>query len=257
MENLKPKFWSGTLDLKLATSVEANLELVRSRIEAAARRVGRDPAEVTLVAVTKTVAPEQIVEAYRLGIHHFGENRVEEAIEKIPRVCALLREYGLLAERPIWHMIGHLQRRKVRDAVSLFDWIHSIDSLRLAQDINKRGAIIDKVIPVLLEVNVAAEPTKYGFSPNEVTATVAEILHLSYIRIEGLMTMAPIVANPEQTRPIFGRLRELCVELRHRYPGLTCQHLSMGMTDDFEPAVEEGATLVRIGRAIFGERPVT
>jgi pyridoxal phosphate enzyme (YggS family) len=212
-----------------------------------------------LVAVTKTVPPEYVVEAYRLGVRHFGENRVEEALDKIPSVHALLREAhgenGFLSERPLWHMIGHLQRRKVRTAVDLFDRIHSVDSVRLAREIDKRGATVGKVIPVLLEVNVSAEPTKYGFAPGQVAAAVVEMLDLPHVRIDGLMTMAPIVAAPEQARPTFRCVRELRDELRRRFPMLTWHHLSMGMTDDFEPAVEEGATLVRIGRAIFGERP--
>jgi pyridoxal phosphate enzyme (YggS family) len=231
-------------------SVEANLEAVRRRIAAAARRAGREPADVTLAAVTKTVPPGRIVEAYRLGVWHFGENRVEEAFDKIPTVHALLGE----VERPAWHMIGHLQRRKVRDAISLFDRIHSVDSVRLAREIDKRGTAAGKVMPVLLEVNVSAEPTKYGFVPDEVSSAVAKMLDLPYIRIEGLMTMAPIVREPEEARPYFRRLRELRDELARRFPEVNWRHLSMGMTDDFEPAVEEGATFIRIGRAIFGER---
>ncbi len=240
-------------------SIEHSLEAVRRRIEAAARRAGRDPGMVTLVAVTKTVPPPQVEEAYRLGIRTFGENRVEEASDKIPAVDALLREAvsagrGGAGDQPrVWHMIGHLQRRKVRDAVGLFELIHSVDSVRLAAEIDKRAAG-DQVVPVLLEVNVSGESSTYGFAPDALAGAVAEMQSLSHVRVEGLMTVAPIVAEPEQARPFFRRLRELRDELGRHYPMLSWQHLSMGMTDDFEPAVEEGATLVRIGRAIFGER---
>lgn len=260
--------------------LEANLRSVQDRIAAAARRSGRDPEDVTLVAVTKTVSPERIVAAYELGLRHFGENRVEEAVPKIQMVARLLRKetrfgaengfLGSAAEEPVtWHMIGHLQRRKVRDAVGPFALIHSVDSVRLASEISKRCAGLAKVMPILLEVNTSGEAAKFGFAMDEVEAAVAEITRLPWIRIEGLMTMAPIVERPEQARPYFRALRELYDRVRDRFAsdtpdapasggreggGIEWRHLSMGMTDDFEVAVEEGATLVRIGRAIFGER---
>ena len=231
-------------------TLAANLARVQERIAAAARRVGRSPEDVVLVAVTKTFPAEVVAAAARLGVHHFGENRVHEAVEKVPQVAALLGA----EETVTWHMVGHLQRRKVRDAVRIFAMIHSVDSVRLAREIDKRCRAIGRVMPVLLEVNVSGEPTKYGFAPDQVAAAVLEIATLSHVQIQGLMTMAPIVDHPEAARPYFRRLRELRDRLQAEFPQVDWRHLSMGMTDDFEPAVEEGATIVRIGRAIFGER---
>ncbi len=238
--------------------IEENLRRVRQRIEAAAQRAGRDPTEITLVAVTKGQPPAVVVAGYRLGVRHFGENRVHEALEKMPRVAELLasKQAGDAGPPEItWHMIGHLQRRKARDAVQHFALIHSVDTVRLAREINKRCQAVGRVMPVLLEVNVSGEATKFGLRPEEVFAAVPQIIALPHVRVMGLMTMAPIVEEPEEARPYFRRLRELRDELADRFPEAQWRHLSMGMTDDFEPAVEEGATLVRIGRAIFGERP--
>lgn len=236
--------------------IKENLHQVRERIAAAAVRVGRDPAEVTLVAVTKSQPPELVVAGYRLGLRDFGENRVPEALEKMPRVADLLAaEQPAVGEADLtWHMIGHLQRRKVRDTVRHFALIHSVDSVRLAREINKRCQAIERLMPVFLEVNVSGEATKFGFQPEEVAAAIPDMLELPHIRILGLMTMAPIVTEAEEARPYFRRLRELRDELARRLPEVDWRHLSMGMTDDFEPAVEEGATMVRIGRAVFGER---
>jgi hypothetical protein len=236
--------------------IEENLRQVRQRIAAAAERAGRDPAEVTLVAVTKGQPPEVVVAGYHLGLRHFGENRVHEALEKMPQVAALLSQQAGESGPPqiTWHMIGHLQRRKARDAVRHFDLIHSVDTVRLGREINKRCQAIGRVMPILLEVNVSGETTKFGFQPDEVTAAVPQILELPHVRVIGLMTMAPIVEDPEEARPCFRHLRQLRDELARRFPEADWRHLSMGMTDDFEPAVEEGATMVRIGRAIFGER---
>lgn len=231
----------------------ANIARVRERIAAAARRVGRDPGEITLVAVTKTVPAHRVREAWELGLTDFGENRVQEAVAKIPLIVP---EGASALDRPSprWHMIGHLQRNKVKHVIPLFDIIHSVDSVRLAQEIERRAERAGKVMPVLLEVNVAGEATKYGFAPEEVAAAVEEIAPLPHLEIHGLMTVAPIAEDPEEVRPHFRRLRELRDELARRFPSLDWHHLSMGMTDDFEVAIEEGATMVRIGRAIFGER---
>lgn len=237
--------------------IEENLCRVRERIAAAAGRAGRDPSEITLVAVTKSQPPEVVVAGYRLGLRDFGENRVQEALEKMPQVAALLAtEQATTGGTALnWHMIGHLQRRKVRDVVEPFVLIHSVDSVRLAQEIHKRSQAIGRVTPILLEVNVSGEATKFGFKPEEIASAVPNLLELSHVRVLGLMTMAPIVREPEEARPYFRRLRELRDQLARRFPQVAWRHLSMGMTDDFEPAVEEGATMVRIGRAIFGERP--
>jgi len=225
-----------------------NLAAVRERIAEAARRTGRDPSEVTLVAVTKTRTPAEIVEAYDAGVRHVGENRVEEAAVKRPRLD--LR--GLA-----WHMVGHVQSRKARQTVDLFDVVHSVDSVKLARRLDAQAAERSRVLPILIEVNVSGEATKYGFSLADRDAlerAVGEIVSLPHLRVDGLMTVAFITTDPEQVRPVFASLRELRDALRARFPEGNWRHLSMGMTDDFEVAVEEGATLVRIGRAIFGPR---
>ncbi len=245
------------MDAELA--IKDNLARVRERITAAAQRAGRAPGEVTLVAVTKTHPPQLVAAAHRAGLHDFGENRVEEANDKIP----LVRELIPPQEQLRWHMIGHLQRRKARLAVALFDMIHAVDSLRLAERINRLAEEGEKVVPILLEVNVSGEPTKYGFDLSTAAGSRAEaafiadverILALPHLRPCGLMTMAPIVPEAELARPVFVALRTLQGNLGRRFSEADWRELSMGMTDDFEVAIEEGATMVRIGRAIFEER---
>jgi pyridoxal phosphate enzyme (YggS family) len=254
--------------------IEVNLRNVQRRIAEAAGRAGRDPAEITLVAVTKMFTVDHIQAAHELGVRHIGENRVHEAAEKIPAVNQWIEEHAL---PPLtWHMVGHLQSRKARDALQLFDIIHSVDTLKLAQRLDrllpsspptlggKEGGREGQTMPVLLEANVSGEEGKYGFALHRweedekqrehFFALVGEILALSHVEVQGLMTMAPIVADPEEARPFFRRLRQLRDALAQRFPGEHWRHLSMGMTDDFEVAIEEGATMVRIGRAIFGER---
>ena len=242
--------------------IEANLRDVQRRIAEAAGRGGRDPAEITLVAVTKTFTVNYIQAAYELGVRHFGENRVGEAAEKIPIVNQWVEEHAFL---PItWHMVGHLQSRKAKDAIQLFDLIHSVDTLKLAERLDRLCGHAGRIMPILLEANVSGEEGKYGFAlerwaedekqRERFFATVEEILALPQVEVQGLMTMAPIVADPEEARPCFRRLRRLRDALAERFPGEHWRHLSMGMTDDFEVAIEEGATMVRIGRAIFGER---
>lgn len=239
-------------------NIEQNVTQVMERIAAAARRAGRDPAEVTLVAVAKTFPAEAVVEAHRAGLSVFGENKVQEARPKIAAVTAVLGK-GVIS----WHMVGHLQRNKAKRAVRLFDCLHSVDSIRLAEELEKRCAALEtesgkkKRVPVLLEVNVSREATKFGLPADDRTqldAVVEAILNLSHLELQGLMTMAPIVADPEEARPYFRLLRRRRDELACQFPAADWRHLSMGMTDDFEVAVEEGATLVRIGRAIFGQR---
>ncbi len=240
------------------TDLETNLHSVQARIAQAAERAKRDPGEITLVAVSKTFPADIVLAAHALGVDDLGENRVEEAAEKIPAVA---RQRGT-GERAVdstirWHMIGHLQHRKVRDAVTLFDYIQSVDSAPLAQRLERQAAAMGKTLPILLEMNTSGESAKFGFAPTpreDLFADVAEVLKLPHLDVQGLMTMAPIVEQPEDARPYFVALRALRDELRLRFPGRAWQHLSMGMTDDFEIAVEEGATIVRIGRAIFGER---
>jgi pyridoxal phosphate enzyme (YggS family) len=239
--------------------IETNVAWVCERIAAAAQRAGRRPDEITLVAITKTCAAPVVAAAYRAGLREFGENRVEEASAKIPGFQELIPTPEPLR----WHMVGHLQRRKARLATELFDLIHSVDGLRLAQRINRDSAEIGKVIPVLLEINVSGEVSKHGFNLSPLAgsqakasfiADVEQILMLPYLRLCGLMTMAPIVTDPEEARPVFAALRTLRDELSQRFPEADWRELSMGMTADYEVAVEEGATMVRVGRGVFGER---
>jgi len=238
--------------------VERNIAQIKGRIAAAAQRAGRDPDEVTLVAVAKTFPAEAVVEAHQAGVSIFGENKVQEAEPKIAAVAEALGE-GKVS----WHMVGHLQRNKAKRAVRLFDCIHSVDSIRLMQELEKRCSALEvesgeeKRIPVLLEVNVSREATKYGLPADDsaqIEGIVEAIWDSPHLVLQGLMTMAPVVADPEEARPYFRQLRCLRDALARRFPASDWRHLSMGMTDDFEVAVEEGATLVRIGRAIFGHR---
>lgn len=228
-----------------------NIFRVQERIRIAAEGAHRDPAKVTLVAVTKTFPPDLIEQAFALGIRHFGENRVEQARNKIPLVNSRLRT------TPTWHMIGHIQHRKVNDVVTHFQWIHSIDSVQLASQIERRLERNARQLPALVEINVSGEETKHGFTlePREqLIIAISEILELPHLKIQGLMTIAPIVSKVEDARPYFRTLRELRDALQARFPQAQWEHLSMGMTDDFEAAIAEGATIVRIGRAIFGAR---
>jgi len=234
-----------------------NLHRVQERIDAAARRAGRDPIEITLVAVTKTQPVETIVEACELGLRHFGENRAEEAAGKIPAVQSTIRA---LPSGIVWHMIGHVQSRKAAPVVGLFEWVHSVDSLKLAERLSRLAAPQDKTLQVLLEFNLAGEASKYGLRlardtvDGELLREIEAITSLPNLHVDGLMTMAPMAPDSEQARPVFRALRELRQKLTDRLPHCAWRHLSMGMTDDFEVAIEEGATIVRIGRAIFGER---
>ena len=221
-----------------------NLQAVRARIADAARRSGRDTNDILLVAVTKAVGVAEILSATELGVEVIGENRVHEALTK----------RGTVGDRVKWHMIGHLQRRKVRDAVRVFDYIHSVDSLALAKEIDKRCTHLGKIMPVLFEVNVSGEETKFGLSPEQTPGVIRQASALEHIRIEGLMMMAPLVSNAEEVRPCFRELARLAESVaREAIPNVTMRHLSMGMTNDFEVAIEEGSTAVRIGTAIFGE----
>ena len=231
------------------SAIAESLGAVRERVAAATRDVGRDPAEVTLVAVSKTMPIEAIRAAWEAGQRVFGENRVQEAVEKMQ----IWRERW--PNDPIsWHLIGHVQTNKTRDVVGRFDLVHSVDSPRLAASLDQRAAAAGVVVPALLEVHLSAEESKFGFAPDELASAVFELRALSGLRIEGLMTIAPLDAPDESARPYFRRLRELRDELRGAFPDLSWHHLSMGMTNDYPAALVEGATLVRIGRAIFGER---
>jgi len=239
------------------TDIAANLRSVQARIADAALRASRDPTEVRLVAVTKTLSTDLVGAAYKLGLRHFGENRVEEAAGKV----------AVLPPDITWHMIGHIQSRKAKQVVQLMHCIHSVDSLRLAIQLDRLSLRRTSPLPVLLEINVSGEPSKSGLpaaqwsaDPRErqsLFSAIEDLVALPHLKVEGLMTIAPIVSEAEQARPVFMSLRRLLDELRSRYPRSDWLHLSMGMTDDFEIAIEEGATMVRIGRAIFGHRPLT
>jgi pyridoxal phosphate enzyme (YggS family) len=224
-------------------SLADNLENIRLRIKAACDRCDREPNSVTLLAVTKTQPPEIVNAAAELGLLVFGENKVQEAKAKPP----------LCPNRLRWHFIGHLQSNKCRDAVQLFQMIQSVDSLSLAREINKRAAEAAKTMPVLLEVNLAGEASKFGYQPPSLLAELNQINSLPRIEVQGLMTVPPWTPEVENSRLHFRRLRELKMECEQML-GAPLPHLSMGMSGDFEVAIEEGATMVRIGTALFGQR---
>jgi PLP dependent protein len=244
--------------MQISTQIAENIAAVRDRIARAAHAAGRDPAEVTLVAVSKTHPAEAVLAALEAGAADFGENRVQEAEQKI---LALEAERARLR----WHLIGHLQRNKARLAARLFDRIHSVDSLRLAEALDRYAAELrpEHPLSILLQVNVSGETSKEGFDlPGALAnpalpafvAEVERIAALPNLRLEGLMTIAPLVEDAERVRPVFRDLRLLRDALSERVPGLALSQLSMGMSDDLDVAIAEGATLVRVGRAIFGAR---
>jgi hypothetical protein len=220
-----------------------NLNSIQQRIAAACQRDGRATDSVTLLAVSKTHPPETIRAAVECGQLLFGENKIQEAKAKIP----------LCPGKARWQFIGHLQSNKVRDAVELFELIQGVDSLNIAREISKRAEQAAKTLPILLEVNVAGEASKFGYAPEKLLAELNELNALPRIEIHGLMAIPPYAAVPEKARPYFKRLRELRSECEHIL-GAPLPQLSMGMSGDFEVAIEEGSTLVRLGTALFGER---
>jgi PLP dependent protein len=220
---------------------------VRRRVAAAAARAGRSPEEIRVLAISKTRPVEVIELAYRAGICDLGENRVQEAEDKFdPRPFAPMT----------LHLVGHLQSNKAKVAARLFDFVHSVDSTHVAESLNNQLANLGKRMPVLLQVNTSGEESKFGFSPEEVSGAVPQILALPNLEVRGLMTVAAIVPVPEQARPYFRQLRQLRDQLAEAHPTAPWGELSMGMTDDFEVAIEEGATMIRLGRVIFGPRSV-
>ena len=225
--------------------LKENLEEVEERIQAACRRAGRSREEVTLIAVSKTKPADIIREAYDLGIRTFGENKVQEIMDKHPQ----------LPEDIQWHMIGHLQRNKVKYIVDKVSMIHSVDSLRLAQTIEQEAAKHNVCVPVLLEVNVAQEESKFGLKMDEVLPLIETIADFPHIKVQGLMTIAPYVENAEDNRDFFRQLKKLSVDIEAKnINNVSMSVLSMGMTGDYQVAVQEGATMVRVGTGIFGER---
>lgn len=229
-------------------TIAERVQSVLSKIRSAEARVGRPGGSVRLVAVTKNVAVDHIKEGLRAGLTILGENRVQEALPK----------RAALTEHPVcWHFIGHLQRRKVRSAIGLFDVIHSVDSMDLAQEIDRRAGEAHHHQSVLLEVNIGTEPTKAGFHPEEVVQSVSAMAELPHIRIKGLMTIPPQTDDPQSARPYFQKLNKLAQQIAGlKIPSVSMHELSMGMSNDYEVAVEEGATLIRVGTALFGARHV-
>ncbi len=238
-------------------SIAGNIAEVRAAIAAACDRAGRSPSEVALVAVSKTHPAEAVLAAAAAGVQHFGENRVEEAQSKIPQV-------NRRAASPlVWHMVGHVQSRKARDVLPLFQVVHSVDSLKLAARLSRLAVESGARLDILMEINISGETSKGGFTACDWAADqavrellwheMAQVLALPGLNVRGLMTMAPLVADMEQARPVFAGLAALRRALAETF-GVALPDLSMGMTDDYPVAVEEGATMVRVGRAIFGER---
>ena len=221
------------------SDIAENIARLQQRIATAAQRAGRNLDEVTLIAVTKTVEPDRIEQAVAAGLTVLGESKVQEARAKIP----------VISSRAHWHMIGHLQTNKARDAVECFELIHSVDTVKLAAELSRCAERAGKTQAILLEVNVSGEATKFGFKADALEDALAQVNSLPRLEVKGLMTIAPYVEDVEKARPYFRRLREL-------RDSLGLRHLSMGMTHDFEVAIEEGATMVRIGTAIFGERKI-
>lgn len=226
--------------------MKERIEAVRQRIVQAASRCGRRSETIRLVAVTKTVDATRVEQAVDAGVRIVGENYIQEAREK----------HRVLKGAPVsWHFIGHLQANKAKYAVRFFDLIHSVDSLKLAQELDRQAAKLGKVQSVLIQVNVAGEVSKFGVSPDALGPLATAIAPLPNVSVQGLMTMPPFFDQPERVRPFFAQLRQIAQQLENRnIPGIFMKELSMGMTGDFEVAVEEGATLVRIGTAIFGKR---
>lgn len=228
--------------------LKERLEEVEEKIQEACRRAGRDRSEVTLIAVSKTKPAEILKEAYDLGVRVFGENKVQELTEK----------FEVLPKDIRWHMIGHLQTNKVKYIADKVELIHSVDSLRLAETIEKEAAKRGRVIDILVEVNVAEEESKFGLKKGEVIPFIEKVAGFSHINVRGLMTIAPFVENPEKNRSVFADLRKLSVDITAKnIDNVNVSILSMGMTNDYEVAIEEGATMVRVGTGIFGARDYT
>ena len=227
------------------TYVKENFQSVEARIQAACDRAGRSRKEVTLIAVSKTKPVEMLQTIYDAGSRDFGENKVQEMCDKSEQLPTDIR----------WHMIGHLQTNKVKYIVGRVSLIHSVDSLHLAQEIEKQAAKLDVIVPILIEVNIAEEESKFGIHKEETISLVREVAALPHIRIQGLMTIAPYVENPEDNRAYFRGIKQLSVDIaRENIDNVSMDCLSMGMTGDYEVAIEEGATMVRVGTGIFGER---
>jgi pyridoxal phosphate enzyme (YggS family) len=240
------------------TGLADKLSEVKDRIASACAKAGRQPNEVTLIAVTKTAAPEQIREIIQLGVGDLGESRVQVLAQRAPTINEFYQRQLQRGETPMpqrlrWHMIGHLQRNKIKQVLSLVDVIHSIDSLRLAEELDAQAAKANRKLPVLLQVNASEEPQKFGVAVGAAVHLAEQIDTMPALQLVGLMTMAALDASETESRKVFARTREIFEEMRwHKIGGTHLRHLSMGMSNDFEAAIAEGATMVRIGSLIFG-----
>lgn len=231
-------------------AIANRLEGVRERIEQACARSGRSAGDVTLIGVTKTFPIETVEAAVKAGVTHLAENRVQELVEKAGVLPGLIRGGSVS-----WYMIGHLQRNKAKDVIDYADYFHALDSLRLAKELNKRAALEDRIVPCLVQVNASNEESKYGVAPSSTHSFLDGLSRFEHIRVEGLMTIASFVDDPVQVRPQFSHLRRIFETYdSNRNERVAMKYLSMGMSGDFEVAIEEGATHVRIGSAIFGVR---
>lgn len=225
--------------------LKENLENVEEKIQEACRRSGRKREDITLIAVSKTKPIETLQHAYDLGVRVFGENKVQELSEK----------YDALPDDIHWHMIGHLQRNKIKYIIGKTELIHSVDSFRLAEAIEKEAAKRNLTVDVLMEVNIAREESKFGLLPEEVDEFIEKVQKLPHLQVKGLMTIAPFVENPEENREVFAQLKKLSVDIATKNAhNITMSILSMGMTNDYQIAIEEGATMIRVGTGIFGAR---
>ncbi len=248
---------SAGLTSELKRVLSSNLDRVKSNIAESAARVGRDPSTITLVAVTKSVGLDVVRALLELGQTELGENRVQQLVQRSGMISEQLTRmpvvlHGKHLPKPNWHMIGHLQRNKVKPLLPIVCLIHSVDNLRLVEEINNRAKKINKVQDILIEVNCSGEPQKFGLQVAAVGHFVEQISSLEFIRVRGLMTMAALTNDPEQTRPTFERLYEIFLETKMEFQfGKEFEHLSMGMSQDYQIAVESGATIVRIGSALF------
>lgn len=229
----------------LEDNIGRNIDTVRQRIATAARKSGRSADDITLVAVTKTVGPEKIMEAVSYGLTEFGENRVQELTQK----------YDILANMCNWHLIGHLQTNKVKYIIDKVKLIHSLDSFRLADEIQKQAFKAGRVVDVLVQINISGEESKFGIAPQHVEEFLREIACKPNIKVKGLMTIAPLVENPEEVRCYFKEMKKIFIDIKRKSIDNICMdYLSMGMSNDFEVAIQEGSNMVRIGSAIFGKR---
>lgn len=245
------------------TPLAEKLDEVKDRIAAAAGLAKRDPSEVTLIAVTKTAAPEQVREILQLGVTDLGESRVQVLMQRAPQINEFMQRQLTQGEAPAsrklrWHLIGHLQRNKIKPVLPIVSCIHSVDSLRLAEELDVQAGKAGKRLPILMQINASEEPSKYGVAVGASVHLAEQIDSMPNLQLIGLMTMAPLDQPPAKVRHVFARTHEIFEEMRwHKIGGANFKHLSMGMSNDFEAAIEEGATMVRIGSLLFGGKTET